>query len=210
VSSKIRLAVFVSGGGTNLQVLIDACRENRIDAEVALVLSSRKSAYALERAKQANITTVVYSPRKYSNTKDYSTAIMAELDSHNIDLIILAGFMSILSNDFIEAYRGRIMNTHPSLLPAFGGKGCYGHHVHHQVLDYGVKVTGATIMFVTVEVDAGPIILQEAIVVAEDDTVETLQQRVLQLEHQLYPKAIQLFAENRLVIEGRRVRILGR
>ena len=208
MSKKIRLAVFVSGGGTNLQTIIDACAANEINAEVAFVLSSRKKVFAIERAKKAGINYAVYSPKKYNNSQEFSEAIMAELQKHNIDLVVLAGFMSILSPDFIKKYANRIMNTHPSLLPSFDGKGCYGIRVHQKVLEYGVKYTGATIMFINENIDTGPIILQEAIPVLNDDSAESLQQRVLKLEHNLYKKAIGLFAENRLKIEGRVVKIL--
>ncbi len=206
--AKIRLAVLVSGGGTNLQAIIDACAAGQIEAEIALVLSSRSKAFALQRAEKAGIQTVVCSPRHYNNTQQYSRAVSAELDKQEIDLIILAGFMSIFSSEFIAKYRNRIMNTHPSLLPSFGGRGCYGKRVHQQVLDYGVKISGATIMFVSEDIDTGPIILQEAVAVAEDETLESLQQKVLRLEHKLYPQAISLFAADRLQIRGRRVHIL--
>lgn len=208
MSNRIRLAVLVSGGGTNLQAIIDACQSGQLDAEISIVLSSRSSAYALERAKAANISREICKPSQYPNEETYSQAILDILKPYKVDLIILAGFMSILSPSFIQAYADRIMNTHPSLLPAFGGKGCYGRHVHEQVLAYGAKVSGATIMFVDEGVDAGPIILQEAVKVAETETVDSLQQKVLKIEHRLYSQAIQLFAEGRLIKEGRRIMIL--
>ncbi len=206
--AKTRLAVLVSGGGTNLQTIINACVNEEINAEVAVVISSRKGAYALERARMAQIPGIVCSPRHYANPVLHSKAIAEALEAYQVDLIILAGFMSILSDEFVNTYPNRIMNTHPALLPSFGGKGCYGQHVHQQVLDYGVKVSGATIMFVDTGIDTGPIILQEAVAIAEDETVDSLQQKVLKIEHRLYVEAIGLFADHRLRVDGRRVHIL--
>lgn len=201
------IAVLVSGGGTNLQAIIDNIESGYIPAKISIVISSREKAYALERATKHNIRNIFCSPKKYDNSIDYSKKLISILEQYNPDLIVLAGFMTILSDSFIEKYENKIMNTHPSLLPAFGGKGYYGHHVHKAVLNYGVKVSGATIMFVTKEIDTGPIILQEAVNIYDDDNVESLQKRVLKVEHKLYPKAIKLFVEEKLKIEGRVVRV---
>jgi phosphoribosylglycinamide formyltransferase-1 len=199
----------VSGGGTNLQSIIDNIENGYINAKISVVLSSRKDAFALTRAKRHGIKSEVCSPKKYSSELDYSKKLINILDKYEPDLIVLAGFMSVLSDEFIEKYENKIMNTHPSLLPAFGGKGFYGHHVHKAVLNYGVKVSGATIMFVTKEIDKGPIILQKAVKVSEDETIDSLQEKVLKIEHQLYPKAIKLYSEGKLKVEGRVVRITG-
>jgi len=199
----------VSGGGTNLQSIIDNIENGYINANISLVLSSRKDAFALTRAKRHGIKSEVCSPKKYSNELEYSKELINILDKYEPDLIVLAGFMSVLSDEFIEKYENKIMNTHPSLLPAFGGKGFYGHHVHKAALDYGVKVSGATIMFVTKEIDKGPIILQQAVKVSEDDTIDSLQEKVLKIEHKLYPKAIKLYSEGKIKVEGRVVRITG-
>lgn len=206
--NKLQVAVFVSGSGTNLQAILDKAAAGELKAEIAVVVSSRQNAYALERARQAGIPTVVCSPRNYPDRSAYGQALLEAIEPYQVDLVVLAGFMSILSHDFIARYRNRIMNTHPSLVPAFAGPGCYGNRVHQMVLDYGVKVTGATIMFVTEEVDAGPIILQKCTTVSTDDTVESLRQKVLAIEHELYPHAINLFAEGRLRVMGRKVQIL--
>ncbi|MFP4456965.1 MAG: phosphoribosylglycinamide formyltransferase [Clostridia bacterium] len=208
MSSKPKnIVILVSGGGTNLQAIIDNVESGYIPANISLVVSSRKDAYALERATKHNIDNVVFSPKNYSNPEEYSRKLIDLLDKYNPDLIVLAGFMTVLSDGFIEKYENKIMNTHPSLLPSFGGKGFYGHHVHKAVLNYGVKVSGATIMFVTEEIDAGPIILQESVKVYDTDTIDSLQKRVLKVEHKLYPKAIKLFVEDKLIIDGRIVRV---
>lgn len=206
--TKTKVAVFVSGGGTNLQTIIDQQREGNLLAEIALVVSSRPQAYALKRAQQADIPTVVCSPRDYASPDAYGQALLKLCESYKPDLIVLAGFMSILSSDFVKRYANRIMNTHPSLVPAFCGKGFYGERVHRHVLEYGVKVSGATIMFVDQDVDTGPIILQETVPVNYEDTIETLQARVLSVEHALYPQAINLFAQGRLQVVGRKVKII--
>jgi len=206
-NDKFKIAVMVSGGGTNLQSIIDNIENGFINAKISVVLSSRKNAFALERAKRSGIKSEFCSPKKYSNEKEYSKKLLEILDDYRPDLIVLAGFMSVLSDEFIDRYKNKIMNTHPSLLPAFGGKGYYGHHVHKAVLDYGVKVSGATIMFVNKEVDKGPIILQQAIEVSEDESIESLQKKVLKVEHKLYPIAIKLYSEGKLKVEGRVVRI---
>lgn len=203
-----RLAVLVSGGGTNLQAVIDACESGYLPAEVAVVVSSRQNAFALERAKQHSIPTQVVSRRAFGDDLTaYSQALLAAVQPHHPDLVLLAGFMSVLAEPFISAFSGRMMNTHPALIPAFAGPGFYGQHVHRAVLDYGAKVSGATIILVEAGVDSGPIVLQEAVPVLDDDTVESLAARVLPVEHRLYVEAAKLFVEGRLERIGRKVRV---
>ncbi len=208
MAKPLKLAVLVSGGGTNLQAIIDSINDGKIIAKIEIVISTKKNAYALKRAEKHQIPCQVCSPKDFTSNDEFSNEISKIIDSYKADLIALAGFMSILSSSFIKKYENRIMNTHPSLLPSFGGKGFYGDRVHKAVLDYGVKISGATIMFVSEEVDKGPIILQQAISVDQEDTIKSLSEKVLPLEHKLYPLAIKLFSENRLEVKGRVVNIL--
>ena len=203
----LRLAVLVSGGGTTLQGLIDAVDTGLLQAEIVAVVSSRRDAYALLRASGRNIPTLVLRPRDYSRAAEHDAALAKALREINPSLIVLAGYLAALGQDTLEAFKGRIMNVHPSLLPAFGGKGFYGPHVHRAVLAAGCKITGATVHFVEAEFDSGPIILQEAVRVADDDTCDSLAVKVQALERELYPTAIRLFAEGRLCQTGRRVTI---
>jgi len=205
---KLKVGVLVSGGGTNLQAIMDHAADGRLDAEVAVVISNVETAYALERARQAGVNAVFLDHRAYPDRAAFDRVVVEKLREHEIGLVALAGYMRIFTDVFTDAFAGRIMNIHPSLIPAFCGKGMHGLHVHQAVLDYGAKVTGCTVHFVTREVDAGPIILQRAAPVLDDDTAEILSERVLEQEHEAYSDAIQLFAEARLRIEGRRVRVL--
>ena len=200
-----KLAVLVSGGGSNLQAFIDAIAEGVLQAEIALVLSSRKDAYALTRARAAGIPTAVVPRRAYRDNESYGEALLEALRPYQPDLVLLAGFLSVLSDQVVEEYSGRIMNTHPSLIPAFCGDGFYGERVHQAVLDYGAKVSGASIIFVEQGVDTGPVILQEAVPVYQEDTAATLAARVLPVEHRLYVQAAAHFLSNELEIVGRRV-----
>lgn len=202
---KVRLAVLVSGGGTNLQAIIDRIERGELDAEIAVVISSRRSAYALERAERHGLASVCLRPADFGSIAEYTTALLECLALHRAELIILAGFMSVLDRRVIAAYRNRIMNIHPALIPSFCGPGMYGERVHAAALSYGVKISGCTVMFVDEGVDTGPIILQAAVPVHDDDTVETLAERVLAQEHELYSCAIGLYAAGRLRLEGRRV-----
>ncbi|MDQ1371810.1 MAG: Phosphoribosylglycinamide formyltransferase [Candidatus Thermoplasmatota archaeon] len=204
---RVRIGVLASGGGTNLQCIIDACERGEIDADVAVVISNVPEAFALERAKKHRIDAYAF-PHKGVTREQHEADIIECLDQHGVDLVVLAGYLRILTPLFINKYAGRLMNTHPALLPSFGGSGMHGLNVHKAVLDYGCKVSGCTIHFVTLDVDGGPIILQKAVQVLEDDTPETLQERVLKEEHKLFPRAVQLFARGKLRLEGRRVRIL--
>jgi phosphoribosylglycinamide formyltransferase-1 len=204
---SIRIAVLLSGGGTTLQNIIDRAERGELDVEIACVISSRADAYGLERAKKHHLPSFVVNRKEFSSDVDaFNREIWKIIRTHEVQLVVLAGFMSLLHVP--EDYRHRIMNVHPALIPAFCGKGLYGHHVHEAVIAYGAKVSGATIHFVDEQYDHGPIILQEAVPVLDDDTPETLAERVMAKERELYPRAIQLFAEGRLRVEGRRVRVL--
>ncbi|MGI6425279.1 MAG: phosphoribosylglycinamide formyltransferase [Tepidanaerobacteraceae bacterium] len=208
--SKLKLGVLVSGGGSNLQAIIDTSESGYLPAEVVVVISSKEGVYALERAKIHNIPSKVVIPKDFKSQKEYEDALIKILASYDVELVILAGFIKVLSPHFVKAFQRRIMNIHPSLIPSFCGDGFYGEKVHKAVLDYGVKITGVTVHFVDEGTDTGPIILQRAIYVKESDTPETLAARVLQEEHKIYPEAIKLYAEGKLEIDGRRVKILCR
>ena len=204
---ECRIGVLVSGRGTNLQAIIDAVEAKRIRAKVAVVISNVKDAYALKRAERHNIPAIFIDHRKFPDRESFERAVVKELRRYKVELVLLAGFMRILSPYFIKEYRNRIMNIHPALLPAF--KGLYGEKVHKAVLESGAKFSGPTVHFVTEDVDGGPIILQKVVPVYDDDTPETLAKRVLEKEHEVYPEAVKLFIENRLKIEGKRVKILN-
>ncbi len=200
---KARIAVLVSGGGTNLQALIDAERSGIIKSgEIVLVLSSKKNAYALQRAADAGIEAVTVTKKEYGSVEAYSRRLVQVLDEHGIDLIVMAGFLSVLSREFTDHYPDRIINVHPSLIPSFCGDGMYGLKVHEAALKYGVKVTGATVHYVNEITDGGKIIFQKAVDVLDDDTPETLQRRVMeQAEWVLLPRAAELVAQR--LAEGR-------
>lgn len=195
--SKTRIAVFVSGGGTNLQALLDAEKSGVLkDGEIVLVLSSNPNAYALERAKNAGVATAVVSRKESGSQEAFEAGILASLSENGIELIVLAGFMSILSENFTARFDKRIINVHPSLIPSFCGKGFYGLRVHEAALEKGVKVTGATVHFVNEIPDGGEIILQKAVYIEENDTPETLQKRVMEeAEWILLPQAVQLVSK---------------
>ena len=207
--SKKKIAVLVSGGGTNFQALIDARTRGELGGgEFAVCLSSNPDAYALERAAAAEIPTVCVPRKEYASREGYTSAVLAALEPYAPDLIVLSGFMCILSPEFTARYRNAVINVHPALIPAFCGEGFYGLRVHEAALAYGVKVSGASVHFVTEQTDGGPLILQKAVDVLEGDTPETLQQRIMeQAEWKLLPKAVRLFCEDRLTVDGRFVRI---
>lgn len=192
--NKARICVFVSGGGTNLQALIDAQNSGIIkNGEISLVLSSNREAFALERAKKAGIASVCVVKMEFPSQIDFENKVIEILEQNNIDLIVLAGFMTILTEHFTSKYPKRIINVHPALIPSFCGKGFYGLHVHEAALSYGVKVTGATVHFVNEIPDGGEIILQKAVNIRKNDTPETLQRRVMeQAEWKILPKAVEL------------------
>jgi phosphoribosylglycinamide formyltransferase-1 len=206
---SIRIAILVSGHGrgSNMAAIIDACQRGEIDGQVVLVIGTRREAPALQRASEKGVPTRVISPRNLSE-EEYAQRLLHALSEAKADLVCLAGYMRLLPTPVVQAYAGRVMNIHPALLPLFGGKGMYGEHVHRAVLDSGMKVSGCTVHFVDEHYDTGPIIVQRCVPVEEEDTWETLAARVLVQEHQAYVQAVKLFAQGRLRIEGRRVRIL--
>ncbi len=199
----LNIGVLVSGGGTNLQKLIDAQGAGQIEnGQLRVVISSRPDAYALERAKQAGIEAITLRRKDYDSVETYSQALIDALRERQVDLVVLAGFLTITGDNFVEAFRNRIINVHPALLPSFGGKGYYGLHVHEAVLSRGVKVTGATVHFVNEVCDGGPIILQKAVDVKEGDTPEILQKRVMEeAEWILLPQAVSLFCQGKLSVK---------
>ena len=205
----VRIAVLVSGGGTNLQALIDAQNRGEIQGgEIAAVLSSSPSAFALERAKKAVIPGYVINRRDYASNQEMTLALTRQLQELDIGLVVLAGFMYILTQELIDAYPNAILNVHPALIPSFCGEGFYGLHVHEAALAYGVKVTGATVHFVSADCDGGPIVLQKAVPIEEGDTPELLQRRVMeQAEWKILPQAVSLFCQGRLHVDGRTVHI---
>ncbi|WP_296976129.1 phosphoribosylglycinamide formyltransferase [uncultured Eubacterium sp.] len=206
----LNIAVFVSGGGTNLQALIDAQDRGEIkNGKITFVLASNENAYALERAKKAGIDTAVVSRKQYESKADYDKAVLKTLDGRDIDLIVLAGFLSILGEDLVSKYNNRIINVHPSLIPLFCGDGFYGKKVHKAVLDSGMKVTGATVHFVNEITDGGAIILQKAVPIEQGDNEDILQYRVMrQAEWEILPKAVSLFCEGRIKINGNKTEII--
>lgn len=205
----LKLGVLVSGGGTNLQAIIDSIECGYLkDCSIAVVVSSRPGVHALERAKNHNILSAVISRKSFKSIEEYDEALIGCFESYGVELVVMAGFLTMVGKKFNEKYRGRTMNVHPSLIPSFCGKGCYGIVPHQKALEYGVKVTGATVHFVEPEYDSGPIILQKAVYIKDDDTPETLQKRVMEeAEWKILPEAIKLFSQGKLVIEGRKVRI---
>lgn len=204
-----KIAVLVSGGGTNLQALIDAEKSGMFgDSRITLVVASKPGVYALERAKNNGIEGRVLARRDYDSIAAYSRALADMLLSEGIDLVVLAGFLTIIDEQMYEAFPNRIINVHPALIPSFCGKGYYGLYVHEAALEKGVKVSGATVHIVTPECDAGPIILQKAVSVLEDDTPETLQKRIMQeAEWVILPEAVKLFCEDRIKVENNKVYI---
>lgn len=196
----LKIAVFVSGGGTDLQSVIDAVENGSINGEIVLVVSNRKNAYGLKRAELAGIETAVV-------RKD-DELLVKMLQERNVDLIVLAGYLAILTDVLIDAYQNKIINIHPSLIPSFCGPGFYGMHVHESVLARGVKVTGATVHFVSNEVDGGPIILQEACNIDDLDNASDIQARVLEIEHRILPKAVALFCDGKIVVENERAKVI--
>ena len=204
------IGVLVSGGGTNLQAIIDRIADGFLNkCKLCVVVSSKPGVYALTRAKNAGIPFECVERKVYPSIDDYDRRIIEIFEKYNVGLVVMAGYLCVSSRSFVERYKDCIINIHPSLVPAFSGKGYYGLIPHQKALEYGVKITGATVHFVEYEVDAGPIILQKAIKVLADDTPELLQKRVMEeAEWRLLPEAIKLFSEGRLVVEGRKVRIL--
>ena len=206
----LRVSVLVSGGGTNLQAIIDAVEGGRLpNVKIVSVISSSRNAYALERAGKHGIPAMVLSPRDYPDREQYARALIASLEETGTQLVVLAGFLVVIPPLVVEAYQNRIINIHPSLIPSFCGKGCYGLKVHEMALERGVKVTGATVHFVDSGTDTGPILLQKAVEVLPDDTPSVLQKRVMEeAEWKLLPEAIALIAADKVAVEGGRAVIL--
>ena len=196
----INIGVLVSGRGTNLQTIIEAIEEGKIEGKIKIVISDNLDAYALKRAEQHNIETQYINHKEFKNIEDYDKKIVETLENKEVELVVLAGYMRILSSYFIKAYKNKIINIHPALLPSFPGL-----RAQKQAVEYGVKISGCTVHFVDEGMDSGPIILQSAVEVSEDDTEESLAERLLKEEHQIYSQAIQLFSQGRLIIKGRKV-----
>ena len=204
MARQLPIGVLISGGGTNLQAIIDAIEAKRLDAAIKLVLSNKVDAYGLVRAKNHGIATEILDHKIYSSRETYDEAVVDLLRAHGVELVVLAGFMRLLSPVFVKAYSNRIMNIHPALLPSFPGL-----HVQKKAVEYGVRFSGCTVHFVNDECDEGPIIIQAVVPVFADDTEAKLAARILKEEHRIYPRAIQLYAEGRLRVDGRRVIVAG-
>ena len=194
----LNIGVLISGGGSNLQAIIDDCESKKINGNIKVVISNREDAFGLERAKKHNIRSV------FEKDEDEVIKILKE---ENIDLVVLAGYLKIISPKFVSEFENKIMNIHPALIPSFCGDGFYGEKVHQAVIDYGAKVSGATVHFVNEKADAGPIIMQDTVKVMDDDDAKTLAKRVLEVEHKILPRCVKLFCEGKISVEGRKVRI---
>jgi phosphoribosylglycinamide formyltransferase-1 len=202
-AKKLRLGVLISGGGTNLQSILDAIELGELDAQVAVVVSNRADAYGLERARKAGLPAVFLDPKSFATIPEYNHGLRETLDAHDVETVIMAGYMRLLGREVLEAFPQRVLNIHPALLPSFPGASGIA-----DAWKAGVKVTGVTVHFADEHFDEGPIIAQEVVRIEEDDTVETVEAKIHSAEHRLYPGAIQLLAQDRVRIEGRRVRIL--
>jgi phosphoribosylglycinamide formyltransferase 1 len=204
MARKVPLGVLISGSGTNLQAIIDAIEAKQLDAVIRLVLSNRGDAYGLARAKDHGIPTEVLDHKQFASREAFDAAVVEILNRHGVELVILAGFMRLLSPVLVKAFSNRMMNIHPALLPSFPGL-----HVQKKAVEHGVRFSGCTVHFVSEECDEGPIIIQAVVPVSPDDTEETLTARILKQEHRIYPRAIQLYCEGRLRVEGRKVFVDG-
>jgi len=205
---RVRIAVLASGRGTNLQSILDACARGEIPGEVVVVISNKPDAQALWRARRTGVPAILLDHREFPTRETFEARLAETLNAYSVDLICLAGWLRILGPGFVRQFTGRMMNIHPSLLPQFGGRGMYGERVHEAVLSAGMKISGCTVHFVDDTPDGGPIVLQSAVPVEDGDTPATLAARVADEEHRWYPLAISLFAERRLLIQGRKVRIV--
>lgn len=204
----LNITVFISGGGTNLQAIINAVKENKINGKIKLVFSNRKNAYGLIRAQNESIDTFYLNRKKFFSSEEYDERILEELERKNIDLIVLAGYLNILSSKLVSKYSNRIINIHPSLIPSFCGDGFYGENVHKAVIKSGVKFTGATTHFVDENVDTGAIILQDVVPVLINDDFETVAKRVLEIEHEILVKTVKAFCDNKIVFKDNRAFIV--
>ncbi|MBC7266593.1 MAG: phosphoribosylglycinamide formyltransferase [Coriobacteriia bacterium] len=200
---RLRVGVLISGSGTNLQALLDACASGALSAVIAVVISNKPDAFGLERARRAGVPAVVVDRARYDSVSGYNAAIADVLEEHGVELVVMAGYMRLLGKEVLSAFPNRVMNLHPSLLPAFAGASGI-----KDAYEYGVKVTGVTVHFADEHLDHGPIICQEPVRVDEDDTLETLEAKIHEVEHRLIVEAVRLFEQGRLLIEGRRVRVL--
>ena len=201
----MNIAIFASGGGSNAEAIIRAVESGQLNAQVSLIISDKENAGVLERASNHGITARTLHPASYASPDTYLEALFALLDEQEINFIVLAGYLKKIPSPLVDRFQGRMTNIHPSLLPSFGGPGMYGRHVHRAVRERGVRWTGATVHFVDHQYDTGPILLQKTVPVHQDDTPDDIAQRVLNVEHQIYPEALQLIAEGRVTIEGHRV-----
>lgn len=201
--SPVKIGVLISGGGTNLQSIIDNIHNGNINGEIKLIISNRKEAYGLTRGRQANIESIYVDRKLFNSEIEYNLELIRLFKEKKIALIVLAGYLKVLSKDFIQEFNGKIINIHPSLIPSFCGKGYYGERVHQAVLDYGVKITGATVHFVDEGTDTGPIIFQEVVYIDSTDDLETLKKKVLKIEHKLLVQAVKLYCEDRIKVQGR-------
>ncbi len=204
----LNLAILISGGGTTLQNLIDGINDKTLNANIQIVISTAPDTHGIKRAEQNSIPVAIVQRKGFDDSDNFSNTIINEIEKYSVDLIILAGFLHLFK--IPDKYTGKVMNIHPGLIPSFCGKGYYGHHVHEAVIESGVKVSGCTVHFVDNEYDCGPIIIQRVVQVHEDDSPETLAQRVFKEECIAYPEAINLFAEGRLKIEERKVKVLNK
>ena len=203
----VKIGVLISGGGTNLQAVIDSLEKNEIKANIELVISNKEEAYGLTRAKNHDIEAKFIDIKDFEDEESYNLELIKEFKRAGVELVLLAGYLRVLSSSFIDAFRNRIINIHPSLIPSFCGKGYYGKKVHQAAIDYGVKLTGATVHFVDEGTDTGPIILQDVVRVYPEDNADDLQKRVLNLEHKLLVEAVRLYCEGRIKVDGRKVSI---
>jgi len=204
---QVKIGVLVSGSGTNLQSIIDNIDACKINGKIEVVISNKENAFGLERARQHNIDAVFVNQKEYVNFELFDEAIIKELKSRNVELVILAGYLKILTAKFIETYKNKIINIHPSLIPSFCGKGYYGIKVHEAVINYGVRISGATVHFVDENADTGPIILQQAINVEFEDDAVTLQKKILKIEHEILPEAVKYYCDGKIEIIDSKVKV---
>jgi len=205
---KVKIAVMISGGGTNLQALIDKIHNKNVGGEIVLVVSNKEDAYGLTRAKNSDIKATITNRKQYESVLKYEEALINILEEANVDLVVLAGYLAFIPIEVIKKYKNRIINIHPSLIPSFCGKGFYGDKVHQEVINRGVKLTGATVHFVNEEMDGGPIIIQKQVNVEFSDTVQSVKSKVLDIEHEILPLAVRLFIEGKLRVINNRVEVI--
>lgn len=205
--SSVNIGVLISGGGTNLQALIDSIENKAINGNIKLVISNKKDAYGLKRAENSNIEAIYLDRSDFASEDEYNKELIEKFKSRDIELIVLAGYLKVLSSDFISEYDMKIINIHPSLIPSFSGKGYYGEIVHQAVLDRGVKLTGATVHFVDEGTDTGPIIMQRAVDVDLDETLESLKSKVLKVEHEMLVESVKLYCDGMIEVQDRKVNI---